>query len=198
MKYEKVFEMAEKFAQLSDKTVHQFSSNIEFQAQRDMLEQFSSKLIREMKVGIGEMGNEINTLKERNFDSKMLELFIKLYYGLIKIYKEIDKTKPYIAGEKFVEYVLERPNSSIINNLDFLAKLHLKQTNVDYKPSKVLTHPEIRSLDLFKKLAVEARYFINEHPLVKPMIKSEPPIGLPRTMENIPAFTGGEDEETKV
>jgi hypothetical protein len=197
MKYQKVLDMATKFADLSNKTVHQFSTNIEFQAQRDMLEQFSSKLIREMKVAIGEMGNEINTLKERNFDSKMLELFIKVYYRLISIYKEIDKTKPYIAGEKFVEYVLERPNSYVINNLDFLAKLHLKQTNVDYKPSKVLTHPEIRSLDLIKKLATEARFFINEHPLVKPMIKSEPPVGLPRTMENVPAFPSGEDEETK-
>src|ERR1700679_3974840 len=185
MKYQKVFEMAAKFADLSGKTVHQFSSNIEFQAQRYMLEQFSSKLIREMKLAIGEMSSEINTLKERNFDSKMLELFVKMYYGLINIYKEIDKAKPYIAAEKFIEYVLERPKSSIIDNLDFLAKLHLKQTNVDYKPSKVLTNPEIRSLDLIKKLAVEARYFINEHPLVKPLVPAAPPVGLPQTLENV-------------
>jgi hypothetical protein len=197
MKYQKVFEMAEKFATLSGGTVFKTPADKEYQAQRDRFQKFSDHFKRNLKVIINEMSGELHTLKERNFNSKMMQLFARVYNILIEIFKMIDETKPYIAAEKLVHYITERPNSAVIDNLDFLAKHHLKKTNVDFRAGPTLSQPEIRSLDMIKKLSIQLREHMAKYPVLAPMQSSEVPIGLEKNLEVVPAFLAGESDKTK-
>lgn len=172
--------MVEKFAALSDRP----AANNEFQAQRERLAKFYEKLSSDLRHIRNEMGSELGTLKERDFDTEMFRLLAKVYDTLIELYKEIDPEKPYIAAEKIVHYVLEKPNAPYIDNLDFLAKHHLKKTNVDFGAGKTLIHPEMRSLDKLKILAHEARTFMARYPLIMPFTQSNPPVSLPDIVQD--------------
>lgn len=158
--------MAEKFAALSETTQYRTPVNNEFQAQRDRLSKFYESFNDGLRRVRNEMEHEIGLLKMRGFDRKMLHLMSQVHNTILEIYKTIDPNKPYIAAEKLVRYVTERPSMPIIDNLDFLAKHHIKQTNVDFKPGKFLVHPEIRSFDALKKLTTELRNFMVAHPLI--------------------------------
>lgn len=193
MKNQKLFEMVEKFAALSDRP----GTNNEFQAQRERLAKFYDKFSNDLRRIRNELGSEIGTLKERNFDPKMFRLLIKVYHTLIELYKETDPEKPYIAAEKLVHYVLDKPNAPYIDNLDFLAKHHLKQTNVDFKAGPIMGHPEMRSLDELKRLAMELRAFMAQHPLILPPSPSNPPIGFNEVLKDVPAFLAGKDDKTR-
>lgn len=185
--------MIEKFADLSNR----LPSNNEFQAQRERLAKFYQKLDENLRHIRSELGDEINTLKERDFDSKMLQLLTKVYFTVISLHKEVNPEKPYIAAEKLVHYVLDKPNAPYIDNLDFLTKHHLKQTNVDFKLHPALIHPEMNSLDALKKLAIELRAFMQKNPLIKLPNLSVPPVGLQENLKAVPAFFAGQDDKTK-
>lgn len=177
--------MIEKFADLTNEFVKTPVPN-QFQEQRQRLDHFYEQFSTKLRHIRNEMGGELGTLKSREFDHKMFKLFADVYSNVIDLYKAISPEKPYIAAEKLVHYVLDRPSSLYIDNLDFLAKHHLKQTNVDFKPSKVMVHPEIRSLDKLKELALELRVFMSQHPLVRVPEPSSPPApGLPAIVKDL-------------
>ena len=181
MKNQKVLELANKFADLIEKS----PVNVEFHAQRQRFSDFFDMFRKNMRTIIGEIGGEMTTLKARDFDPKMLALFNKVYHDVIEIYRETRESDPYVPAKKLVQLVLEKPNSSIIENLDFLAKHHLAQTNVDFKESQSLVNPQIRSLGLLKSLANQLKQFMDTYPLVKAPIKSDRPASL---KENVKDF----------
>ena len=180
MKNQKLFEMIEKFAELSDRP----PANNEFQAQRERMAKFYENFSTDLRRIRNEMGSELGTLKQRAFDTAMFRLLAKVYDTLTDFHKQIDPEKPYIAAEKLVHYVLDKPNAPYIDNLDFLAKHHLKKTNVDFGAGKTLIHPEMRSLDKLKILAHEARTFMARYPLIMPFTQSNPPVSLPDIVQD--------------
>lgn len=196
MSIQKILEMAERFVTIAEETVIQSPANIEYKAQRDKLSQFYEMFHRQLRAIIGEMGSDLSTLKMRHFDSKMWQMFAKAYQNLIDISKTINEDKPYIAAEKLVHYVLGKDGSTVLSNLDFLAKHHTKSTNVDFVPSKNFKHPEIRSLELVKKLALHVKSFMEENPLIQSPSISKPPSGLPETLKDVPAFFSGKEDAT--
>jgi len=196
MSIQKILEMAERFVTIAEETVLQSPANIQYKAQRDKLSQFYDMFYRQLRSVIAEMGSDLDTLKRRNFDSKMWKMFGNVYQNLIEIAKGMDEDKPYIAAEKLVHYVLGREGAMTIDNLDFLAKHHLKSTNVDFVPSKAFRHPEARSLDAIKKLAQHAKKFMEENPLIESPSISKPPSGLPETLKDVPAFFAGQEDVT--
>lgn len=200
MKYQKVFEMLEKFTTLAaQETVYQSPVNIEFQNQRDRLTKFYGNFQSKLRAIISEIDGEIRILRERKFDDKMMKLLLKFHQDLISIYKEIDQDNPYPAAEKLVYYVLESPNKHIINNLDFLAKHHLQQTNVSFMAGKILQHPEIRGLAAVKELAGHLRSFMAQYPMIKPPPPlPQAPATLQENLQDVPAFFSKEDEKTKI
>jgi len=196
MSIQKILDMAERFVTIAEETVLQSPANIEYKAQRDKLSQFYDIFYRQIRATISEMGSDLDTLKMRNFDPKMWKMLAKIYHSLIEISKEITEDKPYIAAEKLVHYVLDREGAIMLDNLDFLAKHHLKSTNVDFKPSKAFRQPETRSIDNIKKLALHVKKFMTENPLIESPSISRPPSGLPETLKDVPAFFAGQEDVT--
>ncbi len=200
MSIQKVLEMADRFIALAEEgggTVLKGPHNLEYQDQRTRLSEFYDRLTTQLRRIISEMGSDLFTLKERAFDPKMFKLFVKSYQNLIDISKEVKEDKPYIAAEKLVHYVLERPNSAVLSNLDFLAKHHTQTTNVDFKPSNILKHPEIRSIDELQRLALHLRKFMAENPLIQPPGQSAPPAaGLKEIVKEYPSFKAEHGDKT--
>lgn len=191
--------MADRFIALAegDGTYVKTPHNLEYQDQRTRLSEFYDNFRTQLRRIIGEMGSDLFTLKERQFDPKMFKMFGNAYQNLIDINKEINEDKPYIAAEKLVHYVLERPNSIVLENLDFLAKHHTQVTNVDVGPSKMLKHPEIRSIDALKKFALHLRTFMAENPLIQPPGQSAPPAArLPDIVKEYPEFKAEQGDKT--
>lgn len=201
MSIQKVLQMAEKFVRMAEEgkqgTVIQSPNDIIFTAQRERLARFYDNFTRQLRIIISEMGSDLFTLKNRDFDGKIFKMFAKVYQDLISLSKEIKEDKPYIAAQKLVHYTLEKPNRSLLENIDFLAKHHTKSTNVDFKPTSVLKHPEIRSLDALTKLATQLKEFMTQHPMVEVLLPSTvPPPRLRETVETIPEFQTGPGEKT--
>lgn len=200
MSIQKVLKMAEKFVTMAEggTTVQPPAGhNAAFQAQRDRFTQFHEHFARQLRIVINEMGGDLFTLKNRDFDPKMFKLFGNIYQDLISISKELKEDKPYIAAQKLVHYVTDRPTKALIDNMDFLTKQHTKSTNVDFKPSPMLSHPQIRSLDALKKLAAHLAEFMAKHPLIEVLRPTDaPPARLQDSVEPIPEFQTGPGEKT--
>jgi hypothetical protein len=196
MKNQRVLELANKFA---DMTKMKSPVNVEFHAQRQRFSDFFEMFRKNLRTIIGEMGSEISTLKGREFDTKMLVLLNKVYHDVIEVYRTTKQDDPYAAAGKLVQLVLERPNGPVIENLDFLTKHHLKQTNVDFGETESLRHPQIRSLELLKTLATQLRQFMATYPLVKPPAgQSNRPVSLKENVQDIsPGDKLGPEDVTK-
>lgn len=196
MKYQKVFEMLEKFTALA---AYQAPVNVEYQNQRDRLAKFYEHFHGKLRAIINGLDGEIRILKERKFDNKMMKLLVKVHQDLLSIYKETDKDNPYLAATKLVHYVLEGPNKHIIDNLDFLAKHHLQQTNVDFMSGKILQNPQILTLATVKELAEHLKNFMAQHPMIQPPAPLvSAPVTLEQNLQDVPAFFSKEDEKTKI
>ena len=59
MKYQKIFEMAEKFTTLAEANVYQSPINIKFQEQRDKLSKFYINFQEKLRAIISELDGEI-------------------------------------------------------------------------------------------------------------------------------------------
>jgi hypothetical protein len=206
VKNQKLLEAIDKFAVMAEVPITRVSpgskppmpsDNEAFQQQRERLAKFYEHFNDGLRRVRNELGNDFANLKERGFDRQMLKLFAKVYDNVLNIFKEMRSEKPYGAAEKLASYVLDKPNAPYIDNLDFLGKHHLLKTNVDFKAGPVVGHPELRGLDDLKRLAHEARGFMERFPLLKPLSPSNPPIGFGESMKDIPAWTAGKDDKTK-
>lgn len=199
MSIQKVLEMAEKFVTIAEEgTVMHSPGDEAYKSQRGRLSQFYDHFTTQLRRIINEMSGDLFTLKNREFDAKTFKMFAKAYNDLISISKEIKEDKPYIAAEKLVHHVLNGHNSNLLNNLDFLAKQHIKDTNIDFKPSQFLKHPDIHSIDNLKALATHLKSFMLKNPLIVPPGQSEPPpMRLPENVEPLSEIITGPGEKTK-
>lgn len=207
MKNQKLLEAIDKFAAMLDIPVTKVSpgsqqavpgDNEQFAQQRERLANFYEHFSNSLRRIRNELESEIGTLRERNFDPKMLKLLVKVFSTVVEIYREISSEKPYIAAEKLVHYVFDRQTAMYIDNLDFLAKHHLKQTNVDFKAGPVLGHPQMRSLEDLKSLAHGLREFMNRYPMIKPLTTPPPAMGLKDIVQDIGTEEkAGQGDKTK-
>ena len=200
MSIQKVLEMAEKFVTLAEEgkgtVVFQQPRN-EYQVQREKLSNFFDSFHTQLRRIVAEMGNDLSTLKYRGFDAKMFKMFASVYDTLISLSKEIKEDKPYIAADKLVHYVFDRPTRIVLENLDYIAKSHVESTNVDFKESKMFRHPQIRSLDQLKQLALALKEYMEKNPLIEVPGTTSPLV--PRMVEkreNIPEFRAGQEDKT--
>jgi hypothetical protein len=171
MKYQKILDMVEKFVVLAQvKTVivnnpisgHDTVDKA-YEERQHKLQEFSNLFKRNLTAVINEMSGDMITLKERGFDHKMMSLLAKVQHDLIEINKEIEDINPYIAAQKLVNFVSERPNKPIIDNLEFLATHHLKQTNEGINLSKYLGYPRFHSIETLRALATQLHLYIEKN-----------------------------------
>lgn len=168
--------------------------NKRFEAQREFSRQFDKQL----RALIGELSGDLYTLKERKFDPNMWKLAVKIRSGLETILTEIRENNPHEMGWKFVDYVLDKPNSDILDNLNFLVQHHLdntKPTTIKPLPS-IIKHVEINSFKHIKALAQEIKNYMEKNPPM-PVPASNPPPPEPNPMAD-PSFLASPDVATKV
>jgi hypothetical protein len=170
----------------------------QLQEQHIKLEQFAEHLRKNLRQITNELGGEIVSLKERQFDPKMLKMMVKIMQTLNDLTNNVRDEQPYTVGERLVQSVLEKPNSTIIDNLDFLAKHHLKQTNLAVLPHSKLTQPELHSLDRVRQLAAQVKSYMSSNPvLIGEPTKYVSPNALLETMKDVPGFHSGTEDKTR-
>lgn len=165
--------------------------NRKFQAQREMLAKFYDSFRSELRSTMGQMEGDLATLRERHFDKAMLALLAKVYRHLEEIYQHLTPEKPYKAAEELVNFVNERHQRSVIDNLQFLAKHHLEKTKPETLaplPATVRHITEAKSLSMLKELAAEVRAHMDQFPLIDGLT----PTPIPPRME--PSILGPEEK----
>jgi hypothetical protein len=177
MKSSKVLQLIKKYADEPAGTVMFEQSENRFKHQRQRLTEFSHSFHTRMRVLIAEIEYDIGILKDRGFDKDMRMLMTQIWVQLVEIFKAFKQDEPYKSAAKIIQYVRAKSTRSIIDNLEFLAKHHVEKTNVDFGPSKVLVHPEIRGLTLLTSLTDYLEKYIKENPLLSkdPVITPMPP-----------------------
>jgi hypothetical protein len=189
MFYNRVYKLIDEFVSQAEKEETKAIDYGQALQERQMLMDFGWDFNRKLGAIISELGGEFLTLKERHFDPKLLQMLAKVHKELIEIKIKLTQHNPYEAATKLVHYVLSKPVAPIIDNLDFLAKHHLSTTNVDFESGKFLAHPQMRSLDKLKSLALELKKFMDEHqvqPLPIKTLVEEVPQPAPSTPEASP------------
>jgi hypothetical protein len=140
--------------------------NEQFRLQREKLEQFYHDLHMKFRVMLNEMEGDLRTLKEKDFPKNLLKSFFQVWYDLIDISKQLDVKDPYVAADKLVQYVKQRPHRSIIDNLDFLIQHHMQKNEIDTQTGSMLQQVQVKSLKLLKELASRLEQYMTENPLI--------------------------------
>src|SRR5574339_527552 len=128
MSYKKVQELARK--------VTESALDKQYQEQRIMLEKFNDNFQRKFRANLNEMEGDLFTLKERGFDRNSWKELGLFWRHLIELYKQYNENKPYESVQKLIDF--------LTNQKTFLVRIipairtHLKNTEVDFKPSKML------------------------------------------------------------
>lgn len=165
--------LAEELSNKTDGLGKKPNINTQFEAQR----QFGRMFFKKLRNVYGELMGDLLTLKERQFDPNMYRLADKVKGEVIRILNSIKENNPHAGGWELVDYALEKPNSAIIDNLDFLAKHHVKttqpQTNFEVKAP--VKHAEVNSFQHLKELAQEIKNYMEQHPPVSVPTSSPPP-----------------------
>lgn len=195
MSYQKVLDLAQKFATTTYQTTT-LPEDLKFQAQRELIADFYQSLYHKLSVIISQLGGEFFVLKERKFDHKMLKLLAKVHHDLATFLQNIDSARPYVMAEKLIQYVLNKPNGPVLDNLDFLAKHHIAQTNETFEAGPILSHPKMHSFSELKTFAKQLQTFIAENPLIEAPTQSvfkHTPEG---NLQDIPSFFAGKEDVT--
>lgn len=170
--------------------------NRQFEGQRQFGREFFDKLRRVY----GELMGDLLTLKERQFDPKMYRLVDKVKGEVAKIMTSIRENNPHTAGWELVNYVLEKPNRDIIDNLEFLARNHLGATHSDVAGKLDMLsntkYAEVNSFQHLRELAVEIRDYMEQNPPM-PVPTSTPPPPLGSNPMADPSIKAAPDALTK-
>ena len=126
------------------------------------VENFAHELHLKLQAVMADMEHDISVLKMRQFDPDMLRLYTDIWQRLGHISLNFKSYDPYQAAREIVNYVNNKHTKSVIDNLIFLTEHHVKNTNVDFTPNKLLKHPEVRGLKLLLQLSEFANNKLQE------------------------------------
>jgi hypothetical protein len=190
--------LAEELANKQDKTValekKPTNINVQFEAQRE----FGRKFRMDLRRIHGELSGDILMLKERQFDPKMRLLAEKVKDQINKILLNVKENNPHASGWELVDYVLEKPNRDIIDNLDFLTKHHMQTTHPEtrFEIRSPLKEAEVNGFQHLKELAHQIKDYMEQHPpLGVPTSNPPPPLEVNPMAD--PAFMAPPDAVTK-
>lgn len=171
----KVLQLIQKYADEQPTALLEQSEG-RFKHQRQRVTEFSHQFHTKLGVLIKEMEYDISVLRERGFDRDMRKMMTGIWNHLIELNRTFNQDKPYETAKKLVSYVKSKDTKAVIDNLDFIAKHHIKKTNVDFIPTQTLVHPEIRSLQLLLNLADYLDHYMKTNPLLgETVITPAPP-----------------------
>lgn len=169
MSYEKVLEVAKKFADAQETQ----NQNKKFQEQRKRLNVFFDTFFREFSITVNTIEGDIHTLKLKDFDRDTLRIMSKLFNNLVEYRKflsnknaDLQITDVYPKINKIVNYVLDRNNLAIIDNLEFLTQHFMKSNQIDFQPTQSLVQSKLHGLKSLKRMALNARLYMDKNPLI--------------------------------
>lgn len=143
-----------------------------FEAQREFGRDFAGKL----RTILHELEGDVFTLKQRRFDPNIMQILFKVKGDLEHILLSIKDSRPHEAGWMLVDYVNDRNTKATLDNLDFLAQHHLKNTQEKIPAIPTFKHPEINFFQKLRALANEVKSYMESNPpLPIPGSTSPPP-----------------------
>ena len=190
--------LAEELSNKQDKTValekNPTNINVQFETQRE----FGRKFRMDLRRIHGELSGDILMLKERQFDPKMRLLAEKVKDQVNKILQGVRENNPHTSGWELVDYVLEKPNQDIIDNLDFLTKHHIQATQpkTRFEIRAPLKQAEVNGFQHLTELAQQVKNYMEQNPPLGVPTSSPPPPLAANPMAD-PAFIAPPDAVTK-
>lgn len=151
---------------LANKIAQQhFGNNKDWNAQRERLSQFYSDVMEQIRTIISNLGGDIITLRELKGNKDVRKHLALVYSKIIELSKNIDNKYPYEGVENLSQWVENRNNKILLENLDFLIQHELKKA-VEFYPSKGLISPYSNSIKKLMELAPYWQAYIFDHPLL--------------------------------
>jgi hypothetical protein len=176
-------------------------SNDAWKHQHKRLDEFATKFHGKLQLISAEIQGDLMVLRERGFDKELQKQLFKVWQEVISVAhsfnpETVAAKKLYLAAQAVVSYVKLPATRAILDNLDFLAKHHLKKTNVDLGVmTPGLGHPQFKSLGLLISLADYLEKYMADNPLLEQ--KMPTPSQLTSTVPP-PIRTIPPDEETQM
>jgi hypothetical protein len=156
MSHKKVQQLAIKFAE--------GSLNEQYQAQRAKLEQFSETFLRKLRAALNELEGDLSTLKHREFDKTQWKELGLFWRTCIELYKKIDEKNPYAGVQSFIDLIKSK-SDWLVKIIPSIRK-HLKATEVDFGPSKVLRQARADGLKELILLIENSGQYMRKNPLL--------------------------------
>jgi hypothetical protein len=179
MSYKKVLEVAKKFADAQEAR----NLNQKFQEQRVRTNHFFDAFIKQISETVNMIEGDYYTLKLKGFDADTLKIMAKLLSNLQDYRKHLyNKDRDlstfdiYPKVQKLVSYVLDRNNLAVIDNLEFLSQHFMKNNQVEFLPSKMLTQSKLNGLKLLKRSILAAKEYMEKNPLISAPGSNPPPM----------------------
>ena len=111
---------------------------------RQAIANFSVDLREKLRLVLAEMEGDLLTLKYRHFDKALFLAYGDIWKHLVKANKQYGFSDPIECAHEVISHV--KNNMKIIENIEFMAKRHVDNTNVDVKLTKHMSHPKLRGL----------------------------------------------------
>jgi hypothetical protein len=155
---------------------------------RQAVANFSLDFREKLRLVIAEMEGDLLLLRYRHFDKALLNAYGDIWKYVVKVNKQSAFSDPIGAVHEIISYVGRQ--KQIIENIEFMAKRHVENTNVDTKMTGRMTHPKLRGL-------ATLLHFVNhietELKKIEPSTTTQktwfPPAKAPKDLDKVPSLS---------
>lgn len=169
MTYKKTQELAIKFAKEVDyipvKPVY-FGDDERFDAQRVKLEEYFYELYPALRRVLSEIEGDILALRTTGIDDGVLKTLGKVFHTLNDFVKRTTTENPYITIEKISEWLNDRNNKAVIDNLNFIIERFLAKNKPEINTHKGVSHLTVNGLKNLIKQIEKANAYMQANPLL--------------------------------
>jgi hypothetical protein len=169
MTYHKIQQLAVKFADRADNIVHKpvyLGDDEKFHLQRTRLEDFFYDVYQGLRRALNEMEGDMLALKEAKMEPSTLTVLGRVFHQLNELTKQATPENPYLAVSKLAEWLDNKHNKSIVENLNFIIDKFLSNKKSEINPGKGVKHLTIKGLKNAVKEIEKAKAYMVANPML--------------------------------
>lgn len=169
MSYLKVQQLAVKFADRAEtigfKPIY-LGDDEKFHLQRERLDEFFHQFYLSLRSALSEIEGDILALKQLNADSGVISMLSRVFHQVNDIVRHSSNTTPYDAVNALSNWLNDKSNKSIIDNLNFITSKILEKNKVDFMPGAGITSLKINGLTNLVKQINKAKEYVDSNPML--------------------------------
>lgn len=156
---------ADKVEHLGTKPVY-VGDDERFHAQRVRLEDFFYDFYQGLRKALSEVEGDLLALKEKSLEPSVLKMLGRVFRQIADLTKEASPENPYMAVNKLSDWLNNKNNKVIVDNLNFIIQKFLEENKVSFSPNKGLTNLSVNGLKNLVKEIEKAKAYVDANPML--------------------------------